>query len=1001
MSTPKTILVTGDVVRDLYIYQGDREHPAQAGSIEPYHSDQPGGAKCLFDLIDAAWPGKTFCGLDLPSGQTLPAMQTLWQACEGGTKKEHEDAGRGNKPEQVWRVANSLGYSLSRELTVPARSSDAAKPHSVLVLDDAGLAFRAQTASSVWPSGIAPSESQPEWIVLKVGRPVCQGDLWRRLIGGGANESARRENLVVIVAADELRHDGAAISRGFSWERTLNELCTELDHSPEFQPLLRYPQHLIVNFGCVGAVWFRAPGGGRENHTKAADRATLVYDPTLPEGGYKTQLQDQRRVYGHLNTFTAAIAVTLAAACESGAGAKLDPLLPAALGRGLEACRELRRLGHGKVKEHPPRPPLRELAKTMSPFTGDGALAQTVSAGFHQVTSNSANYQPDSKDSWSLAALAENPPGQPILPLYGLAHRVALYGYAALESIPHAHFGVMLSVDRQEMETLRGISQLIRKYQNEPKPKEPKPEPPLCLAAFGPPGAGKSFGIKEIVKEILGDKVPILDFNLSQFEAGSSLHGALHQVRDQALKGVTPVVFWDEFDSQGYKWLQYLLAPMQDGVFEENGHTHTVGKCIFVFAGATSWDFAHFGPAPEPTTEDKAVEEDAASRQLSELANDARDGVANGTTRELAKPNSQTATEAAIQSPPDPKQEIADEQARADFRRKKGPDFLSRLDAHIDVLGPNQRLLYNWKTREWSIPDPSDITFPVRRALLLRQFLGAKQGKDHLLICRDLLRAFLHVHKYRFSARSLEKVAKPAAAQLAPFRRAHLPPPQVLHQHLETLAEFDRIYGSNRDFLSPDNLAKIAAAIEENYSRHVAHAQGQARPDLPEAEFLKAFNDKQASADPWQQWLAATNLAAAKRLPWILALVGLQLEKGAATAEENADVKLHLEKHLAILAQEEHDLWVEFHLANGWRQVADEKLKELKALKKSGIPSWAEEIKRLKRELRQHTMLIPFNELDEEDKAKDHDALRNYPETVALVGWKIVFAKAPADMGAC
>jgi len=46
------------------------------------------------------------------------------------------------------------------------------------------------------------------------------------------------------------------------------------------------------------------------------------------------------------------------------------------------------------------------------------------------------------------------------------------------------------------------------------------------------------------------------------------LNGAFHQVRDLALSGRTPVVFWDEFDSRELLWLQYLLAPMQDGRFQ-------------------------------------------------------------------------------------------------------------------------------------------------------------------------------------------------------------------------------------------------------------------------------------------------------------------------------------------------------------------------------------------------------------------------------------------------
>ena len=998
-----TILVTGDVIRDIYIYQGDREHPAQTGSIKPHLADGLGGAWFLYELIKYVWGNSTHPGFEEVPPDSLHAMQTLWHACEGGTKKDHEDAPKNKKPDKVWRVGNSLGYGLGHDIKVPPKSPQGDEPHSVMVLDDAGMAFRFQAAKHAWPLGIPRSEQQPEWIILKLGGPVCQGDLWRMLIGG-ESECARRENLMVIVAADELRRDGAAISRGFSWEQTLNDLCLELDHSPEFQPLLHFPQHLIVTFGCVGAVWFSAPRCGDVKNCRAADRATLVYDPTLPEGGYKTLLQDQHPVYGHLNTFTTAISVTLAAGCGTTSTYSLDKLLPVAMGRGLKACRNLRLLGRGKVNTGLPALPLDDLKKTMNPFAEDGTLSQTMPEGFYQVTSNSAKYQADSKDTWSLAALAENPPDHPNLPLYGLAHRVALYGYSALQRIPHANFGVMLSVDRWEMETLRGISQLIRKYRDAPKPKEPKPEQPLSIAAFGPPGAGKSFGIKEIVKEILGEKVPILEFNLSQFDSPSGLHGAFHQVRDQALKGVTPVVFWDEFDSQSYRWLQYLLAPMQDGVFEENGHTQTIGKCIFVFAGATSWDFAHFGPAPMPDGWKPGFAK-IGDKAVLEIPNN----IPDETHMQLAKLRD------FYSACPD---RLRDDQvANDDFRRKKGQDFLSRLDAHIDVLGPNQRMLYDWETRTWITPDPNDITFPVRRALLLRQFLNAKKGNDHLLICRDLLHAFLHAPKYTFSARSLEKVAKPAATNHPPFRRAHLPPPQVLRQHIESIADFDEIYQSNRDFLCADNLNKIAAAIDENYCRLEEHNEAKKataarlphtpRPSLSEDEFVKEFNAKQTSADPWQQWLAATNLAAAKRLPWILALVGLKLDKGVATADEENAVKVHLSKHLAMLSEEEHDLWMEFHLANDWRQVIDDNdendailkaLKEIKAVEKAvppfATPKYDAEIKHLKRALHRHTLLVPFAKLDDEEKAKDHDSIRNYPETVALVGWKIVFAES-------
>ena len=141
------------------------------------------------------------------------------------------------------------------------------------------------------------------------------------------------------------------------------------------------------------------------------------------------------------------------------------------------------------------------------------------------------------------------------------------------------------------------------------------------------------------------------------------------------------MVFWDEFDSRGLMWLQYLLAPMQDGVFQEGQLTHSIGKCVFVFAGGTTYNYKYFGPlepVPDKENEDQ-------------------------------------------------------KKARLDFVLKKGPDFKSRLTTCLNVLGPNPRQLFNAEMaakghNPW-YDDPADIEYPVRRAILLRGLLNCG-GKD-------------------------------------------------------------------------------------------------------------------------------------------------------------------------------------------------------------------------------------------------------------------------------
>ncbi len=688
----KTVLVTGDVIIDHNIYQGKRTTPDSKESQGTTVGKNPGGAKLLYRIInevskevDSNTGEETSrysvqFGLDSACFKKLPAHRNayaLWGLCP-------EEAG---SSEMVWRVVDPMGYGGKESEGSGFHSEvnkEAGAEQNIIVIDDGGLGFRSNTSKDAWPLAIREGNvNAVDWVVLKMSSPVSRGDLWRTL----SKEFV--DKLVVIVSVDDIRCEEVAVRKGLSWEDSIQSLIFGLNSNMAVRNLMKC-RHLVINFGSEGALWISNNG---------TPEYKLIYDPARLEGEWSGQFKGE--VFGNMSCLTAGIVNQLVLPEET-----MD--IGTGIVSGLSAMRILLKHGHGSSGNTKPDICFSKLADEIAGGSSGYSITK-VPVPMGDTSSLPAH--------WTILGGIHGGAGEKQRSFYGLGRRVALLGPKALNNIPYAKFAKLYTVDRGEIESLRSIKRLIMDYEATSDPARP-----LSIAVFGPPGSGKSFGVKQLAEALFGDDVPLLEFNLSQFSGQEGLISALHQVRDKVLEGTTPFVFWDEFDSDKLKWLQYLLAPMQDGKFLEGQIDHPVGKCIFVFAGGTSSDMKSF---EEP--EDKDY-----------------------------------------------------------FKRHKGPDFVSRLHGYLNVLGPNRlEKCEGQNINRGNDNNPVDICFPLRRALILRVILQLNDNEE-MDIDRGLLTALLEIDMYKHGSRSLEKmVLQTKGSGPNGLSRSNLPSSEQLSLHVD------------------------------------------------------------------------------------------------------------------------------------------------------------------------------------------------------------------------
>jgi len=707
----RTIVVDGDVAIDWNIAQLSEERaggPLVWNAGDTAHVEgQRGGAAMLGDIVAGVVRR-------LPDGRgdrlKLHRQQPALSRITPGDGRYHHSyslwspydvsADDSSAENRVWRVASFLGLD-QREVTSgagQAPSGSSSGSADIVILDDANMGYRDDQAA--WPKAVS-GRSKPRWVIAKVASPVAGGPLLEHLT------SRLADRLITVMTVDDLRRTKAHISRELSWERTAQDLFWELTNSSSVS-LLANCAYIVVSLGTAGALWIAGP-------SSEAPLCNLLFDPRSFEGEWDEE--HPGGLIGFTNCLTAGLCRQLVMDWD-----RDTPDLGRGIRAGVSAMRTLQQYGYGSCTTGGapvwPRFPTREVVDALGGSLDDCELAQCVVRDPMQVPSSGARGSVVSRRA-RLWSILDDQCSRTGTTLYQAATKIVIDGVdSVLDKVPLGRFGKLTTADRHEIEGYRCIRGMLTEY------CKGESENPISLAVFGPPGSGKSFGVKQVAKSICADIVP-MTFNLSQFDSPAALIDALHQVRDVGLSGKIPLVFWDEFDASRdtseYAWLRYFLAPMQDGEFQSGQITHHIGRAIFVFAGGTSPTMARFSVAV------------------------------------------------------------------SERKSEKGPDFVSRLKGYMDVMGPNPQDSRLPEADPHYIIRRA-IVLRSMMAMHAPQLFAKPGGGGPLRVDPGVLSAFLQTSRYKHGVRSMESIiAMSALWGRTSFERSSLPNRDQLDVHVDGL----------------------------------------------------------------------------------------------------------------------------------------------------------------------------------------------------------------------
>jgi ATPase family associated with various cellular activities (AAA) len=735
MSDPhriRCVKVIGDITEDILSFNGT-----------PF-AHELGGAFFVQRMLDSALrkthhpPTPKALTYDKEPGLYLPRAQ--WKLRQVELRPHHDDPDqiRSSAGQQhVFRLHETPRSCIELERPTPASGSEPTPlghdPCDLLVIEDLNLdaSFPHTLLSRTvechghldWLAR-QPIDDYCPRIVAMINRHLPnlpKNALWKDL------HALNRDRTIVLLYADVLRWDGLAISKQISWERTAQDFLAQFCTDPNLQFLADF-QHVIVRFGVTAAIHsYRI---GKRVPKRRVHR--LYFAPNAPQYGVFRDTCRDGDMIGHNSIYVASIIQELTNFANDehrDGNCHNEYAIAETIGDGIRDA----------------------IVRTQMHFAaGYGPTKGSVEAF---VQGDSGGFQPDlfgpvgkRRDAIGDERIPEGNLSWNILNqsaryrLIDVAQEIVVAGVDSALNQPTAGrepvWGPIVKfrsggedlylVDRREIESYRSVHNMLRDARNGNVRRRP-----LSIAVFGPPGSGKSFSIKVLAGSAeLG--VP-REINLASHTSATFLRGLFKWARQTQWTTGTPLIFFDEFDcrfeNKEMGWLKYFLPIMErwDVGRPPKDRPATAapkgGPPIFIFAGGTSYTYRDFSRAGSGSKE-----------------------------HELR------------------------------FARAKGPDFVSRLSGHIDIVGPNPI-------------DEYDQAYVIRRALVLRQILEKRSEAERRQGARfdewfqpDLIRAMLTVSTFKHGNRSMRAIVDMSlrfGGESGRYVSTSLPPAHQLDMHVD------------------------------------------------------------------------------------------------------------------------------------------------------------------------------------------------------------------------